>query len=606
MRKESFGDTFNNFPKIEGKENSTYYKTFYSGNQNRKLQTISAKLSSNSINDFIRRNRAVSSFSKYKSQLPNHINKNKKRKFTSLIKSKNSFSTAETDDTFFALSEIKYLDHKIEKRLNKGIIWKEKLNHIYDDCTSKNKQDIENIRIGVRVYGLGDGFDLKSEIDKKKYFPIEKVQVINEAKEIMNNMKNKMLNERKEYKTFYNKNRIDLHSFVRLNREICRKNYVIDLIRNERNKIKSKEKEIIKALDDAQRILIKDQQAFDDFTQNKKKEFRESDLNLDEAIKNNKLIMEQIRNHNSEVHGTEEEIIKNIKEIILYKNYADFIHKLLGKEKINVDVNIIKKNLQNRDRDLIHIIKNVIKQFKFLLDSNEIPVQTEEINNPDLLTALFFSLEGSIIQEMSTRDDIMKEKLKQRLEFDSEILSLQNKIEEDKSQLKTLYKELETGKIGYRKNNHKNILEYATGLICEINEELTNGSSNQKGIKKPIDEIIKNIFQNVRKMEEDLGILLGEMEKIQGDEKNPDETFRKIVEKVKIINKSKKYQEGRQAILKLEEEKQLKSLQRMNRYKIRGPIVYPPPSVLKRKKGISQKNLKNKDNIEEMLYYNDE
>ena len=95
MEKESFGETFNNFPKIDGKENSTYYKTFYSGNQNRKHQTISAKLSSNSINDLIRRNRAVSSFSKYKSQLPNHINNNKKRKFTSLVKTKNSFSSAE-------------------------------------------------------------------------------------------------------------------------------------------------------------------------------------------------------------------------------------------------------------------------------------------------------------------------------------------------------------------------------------------------------------------------------------------------------------------------------------------------------------------------------
>ena len=599
-------ETFNNFPKIEAKENSTYYKTFYSGNQNKKLQTISTKLSSNSINNFIGRNRAVSSFSKYKSQLPNHINKNTKRKYTSLIKSKNSFSSAETDDTFFALSEIKILDHKIEKRLNKGIIWKEKLNHIYDDCTSKNRQDLENIRVGVRVYGLDDDFDLKTEISKKKYFPIEKVQVINEAKDIMNNMKSKMFNERKAYKTFYNKNRIDLHTFVKQNREICKKNYVIDLIRNERNKIKTKEKEIIKALDDAQRILIKDKQAFDDFTQNKKKEFRESDLNLDEAIRNNKMIMEQIRNHNSEVHGTEEEIIKNIKEIILYKNYADFIHKLLGKEKINVDINIIKKNLQNRDRDLIHIIKNVIKQFKFLLDSNDIPVHTEEINNPDLLTALFFSLEGNIIQEMSTRDDIMKEKLKQRLEFDSEILSLQNKIEEDKKQLKALYKELETGTIGYRNNSHKNILEDASGLIYEINEELTHVSSNQKGIKKPIDVIIKNIFQNIHKMEEELGILFDEMEKIQGDEKNPDEEFRKIVDKIKFINKSKKYQEGRQAMLKLEEERKLKSLQRMNRYKVRGPIVYPPPYVLKRKKGISQKNLKNKENIEEMLYYDDE
>ena len=31
-----------------------------------------------------------------------------------------------------------------------------------DDFTSKNKKDIENIRVGIRLYGLGDDFDLKS------------------------------------------------------------------------------------------------------------------------------------------------------------------------------------------------------------------------------------------------------------------------------------------------------------------------------------------------------------------------------------------------------------------------------------------------------------
>ena len=90
-------------------------------------------------------------------------------------------------------------------------------------------------------------------------------------------------------------------------------------------------------------------------------------------------------------------------------------------------------------------------------------------------------------------------------------------------------------------------------------------------------------------MEEELNTLFNEMEKIQGDEKNPDEIFRKIVEKVKLKNKAKKHQEGREALLKLEEEKNLKYLQRQNRYKIRGPIVYPPPWVLKRKKGSSKK-----------------
>ena len=606
MDKESFGDTCFSFPKIGGKDNSTYYKTFYSGNQNKNPKTINKKHASKSVKNIIERNRALSSFSKFKSQLPNNLNKTKKRKLTSLVKNKYSFSSAETDDTFFALSEIKYMDHKISKRINKCLIWKEKLSNIYDDCTSKNKKDIENIRVGIRLYGLGDDFDLKSEIDKKKYFPVEKVEVINEAKDIMINMKKSMLNEKKAYETFYNKNRIDLHTFVRQNREICKKNFVIDLLKNERNKIKTKEKEIIKALDDAQRIFLKDQEAFDEFTQNKKKQFRESDLSLEEAIRNNKMLMEQIRKHNSEVHSTEDEIERNIKGIILYKNYADFIHKLLGKEKINVDVNIIKKNLQNRDKDLAHIIKNVKKQFKFLLDSDEIPVHTEEINNPDLLTGLFFSLEGSIIQQMSTRDDIMKEKLKQRIVFDSEILSLQNKLEEYKMQLNNLNKELELEKIGYKKYNYQKILEEATNLVCEINEELTK-SQNQKGIKKPTaDIIVKNTLGIIHKMEDKLAILFSEMEKIQGDEKNPDETFKKIVEKVKIKNKIKKHQEGKEALMKLEEEKNLKYLQRMNRYKIRGPIVYPPPWVLKRKKGIEQKNLKKEENDEEMLYYNDE
>ena len=606
MDKDSFGDTCFSFPKIGGKDNSTYYKTFYSGNQNKKPKTISKRHASKSVKNIIERNRAVSSFAIFNSQLPNNLTKAKKRKLTSLVKNKPSFSSAETDDTFFALSEIKHMDHKISKRINKCLIWKEKLNNIYDDCTSKNKKDIENIRVGIRLYGLGDDFDLKSEIDKKKYFPIEKVEVINEAKDIMINMKKSMLNEKKAYETFYNKNRIDLHTFVRQNREICKKNFVIDLLRNERNKIKTKEKEIIKALDDAQRIFLRDKEAFDEFTQNKKKQFRESDLFLEEAIRNNKMLMEQIRKHNSEVHSTEDEIERNIKGIILYKSYADFIHKLLGKEKINVDINIIKKNLQNRDKDLSYIIKNVKKQFKFLLDSDEIPVHTEEINNPDLLTGLFFSLEGSIIQQMSTRDDIMKEKLKQRLEFDSEILSWQNKLEEYKMQLNNLNTELEVEKIGYKKSNHQKILEESTNLVCEINEELTK-SQNQKGIKKPTaDIIIKNTLGIIHKMEDNLTMLFSEMEKIQGDERNPDETFKKIVEKVKIKNKIKKHQEGRETMMKLEEEKNLKYLQRMNRYKIRGPIVYPPPWVLKRKKGIEQKNLKNEENDEEMLYYNDE
>ena len=431
---------------------------------------------------------------------------------------------------------------------------------------------------------------------------MEKVEVINEAKEIMDNMKKAMVNEKKAYETFNSKNRIDLHTFVIQNRDICKKNFVIDLLKNESNKIKNKEKEIKKALEDANKIFLKDEEAFDNFTQNKKKQFRETDLHLDEAIRKNKLLMEKIKKYNSEVHGTESEI--ESKGIILYKNYADFIHKLLGKEKIKSDLKNIRNSLLNKDKDLPAIAKKVIRQFNFLLNGGEIPVKTEEINNPDLLTALFFSLEGSIIQQMSVRDEIMKEKFKQKKIFDAEILSLQKKIEDDEKHLNILNKELEMEKNGYIKNNDQSMIDDAIELINDINEELYQNPLNQKGVKKPVDQVIEDTFEMIHKMEENLNILFNEMERIQGDEKNPDEIFKKLVEKIKLKNKAKKHQEGREALLKLEEEKNLKYLQRMNRYKIRGPIVYPPPWVLKRKKGSMEKKKKVEDNFEEMLYYN--
>ena len=609
MDKDSFGETCFSFPKIGSKENSTFYKTFYSGKPSKNQKNIlSPKLKSNSSKLLNHQNRALSSlsfFGKYTSQLPNNIyNKNKRNKLTSLQRNKNSLSSAETDDTFFALSEIKQMDKKISKRINKGLVWKEKLYNIYDICTFQNKKDIEKIREGVRLYGTGDDFDLKAEVDKKKYFPIEKVEVINEAKEIMNNMKKVMNNEKKAYETFNSKNKIDLHTFVIQNRDICKKNFVIDLLKNEINKIKNKEKDFQKALEDANNIFLKDEEAFDNFIQNKKKQFRETDLHLDETIRNNKLLLEKFKKYNSEVHGTESEIERNIKGIIIYKNYADFIHKLLGKEKINVDVKSIKTNLQTKEKDLIHIVKNVIKQFQFLLDTNEIPVNTEEINNPDLLTALFFSLEGSIIQQMSLRDEVMKEKFKQKRIFDLEILSLQQKIDDDQRHLNVLNKELEMEKNGYIKNNNQSIIDDAIHLINEINDELYQTPLNQKGTKKPIDVVINSTFEIIHNMEEYLNVLFNEMEKIQGDEKNPDEIFKRIVEKIKLKNKAKKHQEGREALMKLEEQKNLKYLQRMNRYKIRGPIVYPPPWVLKRKKGNLEKKKKEEDNFEEMLYYN--
>ena len=607
MDKTSFTNTLYSFPKIMSKENSTFYKTFYSNFSPKTTKAnTNLKLSPASNVSIFNRNAPLSSYANYTSQLKNNLNiKKRNRNYTSLVKRKDSLSSAETDDTFFAFSEIKSIDKKINKRVYKRTVWKEKIKNIYDMYASENKKVIQRIRRNIREYEIPSAdFDLKAEINKKKYFPMEKVEIINEATNIMNRMKKEIFNDKKAYETFFKKNLTNLHTFVCQNREICKKNFMIGLIKDERNKIVIKEKEIIKALEVGNKYFLKDEAAFDKFTQEKKQEFRKAELNLDMTIRNNKWLMEKIKKGGSDVHETENEIIRNIKGIILYKNYADFIHQLLGKDKIKSDLRNVKNNLQNKDKDLPSIAKYVIKEFNFLL-TRDIPVKTEEINNPDLLTALFFSLEGNIIHQMRERDEILKEKFNEKVIHEKEISELKNKIEINTKKLDIITQELDTSKKIYITDNYQEIMEEASKLIFEFSEQLIEAPIAQNKNQTALDGIIEGTFSKLKNMENTINGLFAEIEAIARSDKNAEAILKEICDEIKLKNKRLKHKEGKEALMNLEEEKHLKYLKKNYRYRIRGPIVYPPPWVLERKNEIVDENKENEVNEEEMLYYDD-
>ena len=471
---------------------------------------------------------------------------------------------------------------------------------------SSNKKDIQNIRRNIREFELGTkDFDLKAEINRKKYFPMEKVEIIFDATDIMNKMKKSLNNEKKSYQTFFRKNQADLNTFIIQNREICKKYFLIGLITNEQEKVKIKEKEIQKDLEDAKKIFVKDEAEFNQFTQEKKVQFRKAELNLDINIRNNKILMEKIRKCSMEVHETESEIVRNIKGIILYKNYADFIHKLLGKNKIVADLRGVKNSLQSKDKDLTSIARHVIKLFNFLLNSNDIPVKTEEINNPDLLTALFFSLEGNIIHQLKERDEILKEKFNDKILFEKEIAILKEKVESDQKKLDMLTKELNISKNIYITDDYQERIDDASKLIYEISEELINTQISQNKNKSPIDNVIDTNLAILKKTEDTINQLFEEIESIKNSDKGAEELFKTIVDEIKLKNKIQKYKEGREAMMISEEEKNLKYLQKNYRYRVRGPIRYPPPYILERKKEKNDKEQKSQINEEEMIYYDE-
>ena len=321
------------------------------------------------------------------------------------------------------------------------------------------------------------------------------------------------------------------------------------------------------------------------------------------------LLIEQLKKLNSDIHGTQEEIDKTIRDIFLYKYYASFIMKVLGNNKLSEFIEANNSNPRNKEKDIENTINNIFNEFNFILTNNyekKLQEENEEIlSDPEILYNLFVTIESNIIQTMNERDDIIKEKIRNKIEYDKELNSLKNKIISEEKDLVNLTKEIDLRKnIITPSNDYKNIIDENDIYINEIYQELAKALDIKTKPHSNID-LCKETLNLLHNIEDKVIFVFDEMDKIVDNEKDkePDETFKNILDKVKLDNKHEKYKESRIAMLKLEEEKNLKYQQRLNRYKMNGPITYPPPWVLEKKKHDKSKNKKKVDNDDDIIYY---
>ena len=595
-------------PKLPLTTSTTYHTTFYTNRTKPKSKSVynSRKLIDFNENNIIfnsKKNDSNLYLKTERNYISDKIKKNKKRKIQPFLIGGNELSEVETDDTIFALSEIRNMDKKIAKRVKKNLIWKEKTDNIYDIVTSKNRNDIKNIKEKVRHNLSGINSKLKKDTYKNKYFPEEKINTINDAQDIMFKIKSNMLQERKINKKFNCFNKIDLYTFTRQNRDICLKNIFIELIKDESNKIKTKEIQINKALDEAKIDFLKDKQVFEQFKNNKKRGYKEQEMTLEEAIKRNKLIIEQLKKCSSELHGTKDEIDKNIRDIILYKEYANFVHQIIPKGEKMENVNMNRIDFINKDKDFDIISKNIIEEFSFLLGDYQFPFQ-EDLNNPQVLTSVFNRMESNILNSMEERDLTIKEIIKNRKKYEKELEILKNKVESDKKELENINQEIkDKTNIISPKRDYQKILDENENHILIIYNEL-NKLIKQKKTKQNIN-ICSETLNLLHQVEDKLLYLFSEIEKINSLEKenNSDELIKNIIDKVEYENKIDKYYESREIALKLQEEKNKKYEQRMNRYKRRGPITYPPPWAIKKSKERNIVKRDKKKDDDDILYY---
>ena len=167
--------------------------------------------------------------------------------------------------------------------------------------------------------------------NKNKFLTKDHIDIIKEANQIM---KERSKNSGLSVSTKNN----SINDFILQNREICLKNFLIDLLKNERTSIAGKQEKITRALNDSEKKLENDYKEFMMYMDNeknitKKNEQVKNTINFQsffEKVQKNKILSERKKKLTQENKQTQDEIARQVSIIINYKTYALFIHKVMN------------------------------------------------------------------------------------------------------------------------------------------------------------------------------------------------------------------------------------------------------------------------------------
>ena len=546
-------------PKLNLTTLSTKYKSFYS---NSKSKSTSSNYNTFRIQST---NHNTSNFSKSNLKeidkiysltarkiIDEKIKKNKKKKLKKNMIYLTEISKIQTDDNYFAMSSVNKIDASIKKRINKDLIWKEKNQNIYDIYTSKNRIDINNVKNRVRENLSGVNINLRKEVNKNNYFPSDNIEIIKEAREILKRMQKHIIQEKLVTKKYNQFNRVDLHTFREHNRDICLNNILINIIKSESNKMKKNENLKSQALKEANDDFDKDTEIFEKLTKNEIINFRNKEIKLDEAIKQNRVLIDEIRKRNSELHSIKEEVKKYIRDILAYIKYENFIKKIISSEKDNLYENnnekdnkdIIKFKYILDDKELDLLIKNIIKEYYI---GNEI-ILADDIT-PQMVVNLLQGMQSNIINVMEERDLIIKEIEKDRKKYEKILEDLRAKVEHDKKELNILYKEINlVYNLTTPQKDMKEVKECSENYIISINKELSKYIKDKNFIKS--ENVCLDTFRLLHILQDNFYNIYNELNQLTENEEN-ENIFKDAVEKIKIENKKEKQNEKKSLAKKL-------------------------------------------------------
>jgi hypothetical protein len=374
---------------------------------------------------------------------------------------------------------------------------------------------------------------------------------------------------------------------------------MIDLLKNERLKINNNEIEYRNALNKENYILSKDIKSFDNYKSQEKMKIKNLEKELINKINVNSAIFEIIKQKSHEHRIIMDEIKRIIKNILLFKNYAVFIIKLLGIEndglvKCDLGEKIFKTNAVN-EFQIEKIINKIYSKTKILFNKDLDDIIEELKFDPYKIYNVIISKENMILNLLSEKENINFERNLNLRDFKKEIEMYQNKYNNYMNEYILYLKEyeLEIQKAHLIEPNSKKyeFHKYLINLFYEIKKSLLK--ENTKKVNKDIllySSLVIPCLENLQYKESLINKLIKQMEYY---EKNDKKLFSIKVNETKLENKSTKFKEERESLRIKEIERKVKIVKKINQIIITGKYKYNLPIKINRVNSYS-KGLKTK------------
>ena len=215
------------------------------------------------------------------------------------------------------------------------------------------------------------------------------------------NQANKIIRERIKNKGSTINSKSRLKSVV-LNdtKEICLKNYLIDLLKEKRTDINEKERNITKALRESEDRLDADYKDFIDFVEDTKRKQKKEEEELTRLKSQHEEKDNLCKKELSDNKKLNEDLERTVKIIMLLKSYGSFVHKVL--ELPFVFDNI--PDVDSRERNFESTADVILKNYERMEYSSKPAL----LDDDTLLILKFTEFEEKVIKILDTKQIVEK------------------------------------------------------------------------------------------------------------------------------------------------------------------------------------------------------